>query len=55
MEVPKKMRELFRQNQHVMTTSNVCPNYLQTNLVSLPSEYAFEFLLFCTRTLRPVQ
>lgn len=43
------MRELFRNNEHVGTTSNMCPNYLQTNLISLPYEYAFDFLLFCFR------
>ncbi|NIK11488.1 putative hydro-lyase [Alkalibacillus almallahensis] len=49
MRNPKEMRDLFRKNERVMTTSDLCPHYLQTNLISLPYEYAFDFLLFCKR------
>ena len=34
-------------------TSGLAPGYVQTNLAILPSEAAFEFLLFCQRNPKP--
>ncbi len=42
-------RQLFRHNKQITTTSGLCPNYLQVNMLTLPYDYAFEFLLFCNR------
>ncbi|UOR11508.1 putative hydro-lyase [Halobacillus amylolyticus] len=46
---PKQQREKFRSNEYTGTTSGMCDNYLQANMIILPKEYAFEFLLFCQR------
>ncbi|PKR77932.1 putative hydro-lyase [Halalkalibacillus sediminis] len=46
---PKEAREMFRYKISSETTANMCLSYLQANLITLPSQYAFEFLLFCTR------
>lgn len=46
---PKQERLLFREKEKTGTTSGLCPNYVQANLVSIPKEYAFDFLLFCYR------
>lgn len=46
---PKQQRESFRSNQYTGTTSGMCDNFLQANMIILPKEYAFEFLLFCQR------
>lgn len=45
----KQQRESFRSNQYTGTTSGMCDNFLQANMIILPKEYAFEFLLFCQR------
>ncbi|WP_163527048.1 putative hydro-lyase [Halobacillus ihumii] len=49
---PKQQRETFRINKYTGTTSGMCDNYLQANMIILPKEYAFEFLLFCQRNPR---
>ncbi|MCA0983444.1 putative hydro-lyase [Halobacillus yeomjeoni] len=46
---PYEQRMKYRDNTESGTTSGVCDGYLQTNMITLPSEYAFEFLLFCQR------
>ncbi|MEC5423329.1 putative hydro-lyase [Virgibacillus sp. C22-A2] len=46
---PKQQRLKYRKNQQSNTTSGLCDNYLQANLITLPKDYAFEFLLFCQR------
>ncbi|WLR53353.1 putative hydro-lyase [Bacillus tianshenii] len=50
---PKEQRLRFRENQDAITTSGLCDGYLQTNMIILPVEYAFEFLLFCHRNPVP--
>ena len=34
-------------------TSGLAPGYTQANVVILPREYAFDFLLFCYRNEKP--
>jgi len=34
-------------------TAGMCPEYLQANLVILPRDWAFDFLLFCLRNPKP--
>jgi hypothetical protein len=47
---PSEFRKLVRSGQFVGPTNNVCPGYLQCNLVVLPQgPSAFDFLLFCQR------
>lgn len=53
IESPKKQRLKFRENLESITTSGLCDGYLQANMITLPEEYAFEFLLFCQRNPKP--
>lgn len=46
---PSDQRLVYRRNLDIKTTSGLCNNYLQTNLITLPKQYAFDFLLFCQR------
>jgi len=50
---PKEFRGLVRKGEWTDVTMEVCQGYAQANLVILPKEYAFEFLLFCNRNPRP--
>ena len=47
--LPSELRNRIRNGEHRSHTSGVCQDYVQTNLVVLPKEYAFDFLLFTTR------
>ncbi|MFC4557835.1 putative hydro-lyase [Virgibacillus kekensis] len=49
---PKEQRFRFRRKEESGTTSGLCDNYLQANMITLPKEYAFDFLLFCIRNPR---
>jgi uncharacterized protein YcsI (UPF0317 family) len=46
---PRKVRELIRSGEISGQTSGMCAGYAQANLVVLPKEYAYDFLLFCQR------
>lgn len=46
---PAKVRELIREEKITGPTSGMCPGYAQANLVILPKEYAYDFLLFTQR------
>ncbi|MCP3028026.1 putative hydro-lyase [Halobacillus sp. A5] len=46
---PLEQRRKFRFQEESSTTSGMCDNYLQANMIILPQEYAFDFLLFCMR------
>ncbi len=50
---PPELRRLFREGALVRPTSGLAPGYVQANLVVLPREQAFDFLLFCQRNPRP--
>ncbi|MHB1160867.1 MAG: D-glutamate cyclase family protein, partial [Chloroflexota bacterium] len=50
---PDELWQLIRQGGFRRTTAGVCQGYAQANLVFLPKEYAFEFLLFCQRNPKP--
>lgn len=49
----KQVRELARAGQFSSITTNVALGYVQANLVVLPKELAFDFLLFCQRNPKP--
>lgn len=50
---PAQLREEIRSGRWTKPTTGVAPGYVQANLVMLPSEWAFHFLLFCVRNPKP--
>lgn len=50
----KKLRNLIRSGEFDTPTSGVAGNKVQANMVILPKEYAFEFLLFAMRNKKSV-
>ena len=50
---PARFREMIRKGEFTGPTPGHCPGYAQANLVILPQEHAFHFLLFCQRNPRP--
>ncbi|MCF6411226.1 putative hydro-lyase [Pseudalkalibacillus salsuginis] len=50
---PSEARGLFRTNEWVKPTAGMSRGYTQANLVVLPKEMAFDFLLFCQRNPKP--
>ncbi len=50
---PAQLRELIRNGQWTTPTSGAASGFLQANLVMLPAEAAFHFLLFCVRNPKP--
>ena len=47
--IPIELRELFRKGKLSKSTAGMAPGHAQANLVILPSDQAFDFLLFCQR------
>lgn len=52
-ENPAKVRALIRQGKLTRPTCGLAPGYAQANLVVLPRDLAFDFLLFCQRNPKP--
>lgn len=50
---PKQVREMFRQETLVKPTAGMCGGYAQGNLVILPKDLAYDFLLFTQRNPKP--
>ena len=50
---PPEFRALVREGGWRTVTADACTNFGQANLIALPKEQAFEFLLFCQRNPRP--
>jgi len=50
---PNELRRLIREGKWQGPTSGACAGFVQANLVILPEEYAFHFLLFCVRNPKP--
>ena len=50
---PSQLWKEIRSGKWTTTTSGVATGYVQANLVMLPKEAAFEFLLFCVRNPKP--
>jgi uncharacterized protein YcsI (UPF0317 family) len=50
---PKETRTLIRKGKWDKPTAGLAMGYAQANLVILPQEYAFDFLLFCQRNPKP--
>ncbi|MBH0169238.1 putative hydro-lyase [Fictibacillus sp. 18YEL24] len=50
---PVEARELIRRSEWKKPTSGLANGFTQGNLVVLPKDLAFEFLLFCQRNPKP--
>jgi uncharacterized protein YcsI (UPF0317 family) len=50
---PVELRGLVREGKWTTVTTGLAPGYVQANLVMLPREEAFHFLLFCVRNPKP--
>ena len=50
---PTQLRNLIRNREWTTPTSGAASGYLQANLVMLPADEAFNFLLFCVRNPKP--
>ena len=50
---PFEQRQRIRNGLDNRPSSGMCDGYTQGNLVILPKTYAFDFLLFCHRNLKP--
>jgi uncharacterized protein YcsI (UPF0317 family) len=50
---PAQLREQIRSGKWTGPTTGAATGYVQANLVILPKEAAFEFLLFCVRNPTP--
>src|ERR1700730_818705 len=48
-----QLRELVRHGKHSGPTCGLALGYVQANLVVLPRDLAFDFLLFCQRNPKP--
>lgn len=46
---PAEVRQLIRNEKITYQTSGMCAGYAQANLLILPQEYAYDFLLFAQR------
>lgn len=51
--IPSQIRSLIRDGKYNGVTGSLAPGYVQANVVILPKEQAFDFLLFCQRNPRP--
>ena len=49
----KELRRMIRARKWKQTTTGLVPGLVQANLVMLPREEAFHFLLFCVRNPKP--
>ena len=50
---PEDLRAKIRNGKYAGPTSGLARGHVQTNLVVLPEDYAFDFLKFCIRNPKP--
>ena len=50
---PQELRSLIRDEKFQAPTSGLCPGYAQANLIILPKQDAYDFLLFAQRNPKP--
>ena len=50
---PREFRHMVRRNEWTEGSFLACRGYAQANVIILPKDYAYEFLLFCNRNPRP--
>ena len=48
-----EVRARIREGEHLGPTSGAARGFVQANLVILPSDYAYDFLKFCVRNVKP--
>jgi uncharacterized protein YcsI (UPF0317 family) len=53
MQNPADVRAACRNGTHTGPTPGFAPGFVQANLVMLPKDWAFDFLLFCQRNPKP--
>ncbi|MBI5066831.1 MAG: putative hydro-lyase [Deltaproteobacteria bacterium] len=53
LSAPAALRQACRQDAFRRTTAGQCDGFVQANLMVVPAEAAFDFLLFCQRNPRP--
>jgi uncharacterized protein YcsI (UPF0317 family) len=51
--LPRELRLAARAGRFREPTAGHAPGYLQANLMLVPQQYAFDFLLFCQRNPKP--
>ncbi len=49
----KQVRDLSREGTLTNPTAGLASGFVQANLVIVPEQFAFDFLLFCTRNPKP--
>ena len=52
-QTPESIRYQIRKNEISTHTAELAPGYVQANVVILPKNVAFDFLLFCQRNPKP--
>lgn len=50
---PREVRAMIREGRWQRPTAGLAPGYVQTNLVILPRELAYDFLVFAQRNPKP--
>ena len=50
---PQRARLAMREGRWTKPTAALAPGHVQANLVMLPKDWAFDFLLFCQRNPKP--
>ncbi|MDO4987696.1 MAG: putative hydro-lyase [Synergistes sp.] len=50
---PKDMRQLIRDNKWTYPTSGLCHCHVQANMIVLPKDWAYDFLVFAQRNPKP--
>jgi uncharacterized protein YcsI (UPF0317 family) len=50
---PSELRQACRAGRWDRPTAGLAPGFVQANLMAVPSEAAFDFLLYCQRNPRP--
>jgi uncharacterized protein YcsI (UPF0317 family) len=53
MDDPREVRQQIREGKWRKPTAGLAPGFVQTNLVILPRDLAFDFLLFAQRNPKP--
>ncbi len=51
--IPHDLRQACRSGEFAAPTSGLCPGYAQANLIVLPQQEAYDFLLFAQRNPKP--
>lgn len=50
---PREMRRLIREGEWTYPTSGLCRSHVQANLIVLPKDWAYDFLVFAQRNPKP--